>query len=128
MARRPPPGTPALSIRQPWAWAIVAGHKDVENRTWTTRYRGPLLIHASTKVDRAGIDIIRSRRVVLPDELTVGALIGYANLADVVTSSRSRWALDGHYHFLLTDPVMFKTPVACAGRLGLFQPKESRHG
>lgn len=37
-----------LSIRQPWAWLIVNGHKDVENRTWDSYYRGPLLIHASS--------------------------------------------------------------------------------
>ena len=36
-----------LSILQPWAWAIIHGGKDVENRTWRTAYRGPLLIHAS---------------------------------------------------------------------------------
>jgi hypothetical protein len=37
----------ALTIRQPWAWLIVHGHKDLENRTWCTSYRGPLLIHAA---------------------------------------------------------------------------------
>jgi hypothetical protein len=31
---------PALSVRQPWAWLIVNGYKDVENRSWTTHYRG----------------------------------------------------------------------------------------
>jgi len=36
-----------ISIRQPWAALIVSGIKDVENRTWPTRYRGQLLIHAS---------------------------------------------------------------------------------
>lgn len=36
-----------LSIRQPWAWLIVNGHKDIENRTWTTRFRGPIPIQAS---------------------------------------------------------------------------------
>jgi hypothetical protein len=36
-----------LSVRQPWAALIVSGHKDIENRTWSTRYRGPVLIHAS---------------------------------------------------------------------------------
>ena len=30
-----------LSVRQPWAWLIVAGHKDIENRKWRTSYRGP---------------------------------------------------------------------------------------
>jgi hypothetical protein len=35
-----------LSIRQPWAGLIVAGIKDIENRSWSTSYRGPILIHA----------------------------------------------------------------------------------
>jgi ASCH domain len=33
----------ALSVRQPWAWAIVSGYKDVENRSWPTNYRGTYL-------------------------------------------------------------------------------------
>lgn len=37
----------ALSVRQPYAWLIVNGIKDIENRTWRTGYRGPVLIHAS---------------------------------------------------------------------------------
>ena len=44
----------ALSIRQPWAWAIIHAGKDVENRPWGTRYRGPLLIHASKTLDQEG--------------------------------------------------------------------------
>jgi hypothetical protein len=37
----------ALSLRAPWDWAILHAGKRVENRTWYTAYRGPLLIHAS---------------------------------------------------------------------------------
>jgi ASCH domain-containing protein len=40
-----------ISIRQPWASLIVSGAKDVENRTWPTRYRGPVLVHASQRAD-----------------------------------------------------------------------------
>ena len=36
-----------IVIRQPWAWLIVNGFKDIENRSWATRYRGSLLIQAS---------------------------------------------------------------------------------
>ncbi len=36
----------AISIRQPWAWLIVNGYKDVENRIWVANLRGPVLIHA----------------------------------------------------------------------------------
>ena len=42
----------ALSIRQPWAWLIVCGHKPLENRSWPTPYRGPLLIHAAKGMAR----------------------------------------------------------------------------
>ncbi|MBS1725398.1 MAG: ASCH domain-containing protein [Armatimonadetes bacterium] len=34
------------SVRQPWAWALIHGGKDVENRSWSTNYRGLLAIHA----------------------------------------------------------------------------------
>ena len=36
-----------LSIRQPWAWLVATGIKPIENRKWTTRYRGPLAIQAA---------------------------------------------------------------------------------
>ncbi len=37
----------ALSVRQPWAWLIAQGYKDIENRNWWTKFRGRFLIHAS---------------------------------------------------------------------------------
>jgi hypothetical protein len=45
----------ALCVRQPWADLIVAGVKDVENRTWSTRHRGPLVIVARPVVGRLGL-------------------------------------------------------------------------
>lgn len=38
----------ALTIRQPWAQLIALGVKTIETRSWSTRYRGPLAIHAGT--------------------------------------------------------------------------------
>jgi hypothetical protein len=40
-----------LTIKNPWAYLIVYCGKDIENRTWETKYRGPLLIHASRSMD-----------------------------------------------------------------------------
>lgn len=37
----------ALSLRQPWAWAVLHAGKRVENRRWSTRFRGEILIHAA---------------------------------------------------------------------------------
>lgn len=36
-----------ISIMQPWATLIVLGHKKIETRSWNTKYRGEILIHAS---------------------------------------------------------------------------------
>ena len=45
----------ALTVQQPWAWAIIHGGKDVENRTQAWSYRGPLAIHAGARwSDRGG--------------------------------------------------------------------------
>lgn len=44
-----------LTVRQPWAWAIVHGGKDVENRVRNIAgaYRGPIAIHAGLAFDQA---------------------------------------------------------------------------
>jgi len=39
----------AISLWQPWAWAILHAGKDVENRTWPTHHRGPLLLHVAKR-------------------------------------------------------------------------------
>lgn len=41
----------ALTLRGPWGWAITHAGKPVENRSWSTRYRGPLLIHQGQGTD-----------------------------------------------------------------------------
>ena len=64
-----------ISIQQPWAWAIVHGPKRVENRTWGTPYRGPLLIHAGRSRERLG-DYGEGEPA--PADLVYGAAIGLA--------------------------------------------------
>ena len=60
--RRPvsaPPSTtsqPALSVRQPWAWALLYGGKTIENRKWTTHYRGRIWIHASERENHDDVE------------------------------------------------------------------------
>jgi hypothetical protein len=82
-----------LSVRQPWAWLIVQGYKDIENRTWSTTYRGRLLIHASSK--KPSLDLLlqvkRDFKLNLPECFDLGGIVGFADVVDCVTSSRSRW-------------------------------------
>lgn len=108
-----------LTIRQPWAWAIIHAGKDIENRTWRTHYRGPLLIHAGAKVEA---DPDWPRRVSRPahEELERGAIIGVVDLVDVVEKSRSKW-FQGPFGLVLRNPRALSRPLSCKGRLGLWE-------
>src|SRR5205823_6376958 len=92
------------SIRQPWASLIVGGVKDVENRTWSTRYRGPVLIHASRTVDKISDDELQSRFGVRPPAaLPRGGIVGIAEIVDCVSEHPSRWYAPGHMAFVLEN-------------------------
>ena len=115
-----------LSIRQPWAWAILHANKDVENRTWYTGYQGPLLIHAGQKADVAGWrEFVRWHDRILPPgllphNLPGGVVLGVVRLVDCVDDSPSPWAEEGLWHWLLADRIAFDEPVPWRGQLGLF--------
>lgn len=121
-----------LSIRQPWAWAIITLGKDIENRDWSTGYRGPLLIHASKGMTRDEYEdflhtahmVSRSRPfpsgTTLPPmkELQRGGIVGRVDMVDCVSASDSPWFF-GHYGFVLKNatPLPF---VPYKGQLGFF--------
>lgn len=109
-----------LSIHQPWAWLIVNGYKDIENRSWNTSYRGSLLIHAGKAIDRAALASVRLRfpQIVLPLFFETGGIVGSVTLADVVTHSASPWFV-GPYGFVLED-ARVQPFVRLRGQLGLF--------
>ena len=114
----------ALSILQPWAWLIVNGWKPVENRTWQTRFRGPLLIHAGKRWGREQRDDLAWVRLCfphihLPAEFELGGIVGSATVTDCVSDMDSRWFF-GPYGFVLSDPRAFNRVVPCKGALGLF--------
>lgn len=75
----------ALSVRQPWAALLVSGLKTVEVRTWPTRRRGPVLIHAAKLAD----DRPEARALLTTPELRSlaslrGGIIGIGVLTDCV--------------------------------------------
>ena len=118
----------ALSIRQPWANAIVYHGKDVENRTWATNYRGPVLIHAGKTWGREEKEalaflekIIFGKRLGDMQCPRLGGIIGQADIVDCVTNMDSPW-FGGPYGFVLANvkPRPFRP---CRGALGFFTPK-----
>ena len=102
-----------ITIRQPWAHLIVKGSKNIENRTWRTSYRGPVLIHASLNVNRA---LCRKHKLD-PSSVERGGVVGMAELRDCVSKHPSRWFF-GPYGFVLQNrrPLPF---IKWKGELGL---------
>jgi hypothetical protein len=124
------PCSPVLSIRQPWAWLICNAGKDIENRSWPTKFRGRVLIHAgkgmtSDEYEDAGICAADSGISLPPFEsLERGGIVGEAEIVDCVTRSESAWFF-GPYGFVLRNakPLPF---FPCKGALGFFHLANDR--
>lgn len=123
--------TLALSIRQPWASLILLAGKDIENRGWEARVRGPILIHAAKSMTKKEYDDAMNLAYAInplgihnlldsfdPDNLPRGGIIGSANLAACLHRSSSPW-FQGPYGFVLRDPKPLPF-VPLRGQLGFF--------
>ena len=110
----------ALSVRQPYAWAILHGGKDIENRTWHSEFRGPVLIHAGLHWHAVGpAELARRMNLAIPSELPLGGIVGMVEIVDCVDRHSSRW-FEGPYGFVLRNPRTLPfTP--CAGHLGFYE-------
>lgn len=131
----------ALSILQPWAALIVAGVKDIENRSWPTRERGEILVHAGKGFDmdayfwllnnfmRIGLPEADACKVgdlldrMNPKTLERGGIVGSTEIIDCVHDHPSPWKVEGAYGFVLRNskPLLFR-PLR--GQLGFFEVSE----
>lgn len=123
-----PPAYPmkALTVKQPWASALMdqlpdrCPRKRVENRTWTTRHRGPLVIHAAGSIDPAGAAVLG----LTPEEVEAlprGAALGTVELADVVRLDEAVGLAGdplatGPFCWIVERPRPFPEPVPMPGR------------
>jgi len=113
----------AITVCQPWAWAIF-GPKRFENRRWKTDYRGPLLIHAgkSTEWMEPGLAALKRLGITPPAELPMGAIVGRVELVDclpVREFPRDPFA-SGPICWCLARPRRLLTPIPYKGAQGLF--------
>jgi len=137
-----------LTVRQPWAWAIVHGGKDVENRSRSLGpYRGLVAIHAGLTLDLDALDELSAggHRALgdailarTPEDLItmteVGTVIGVVNLWAMhsaqpwccpnlgVPPFGGPWAQPDHWHLNFTNPRPLAHPIPTRGRLGLWRP------
>lgn len=133
--------TLALSLIQPWAWAVIHGPKDIENRTWWAEMRGPIWIAASAQVTRRYYDQARELikgigGIDCPplEALDYGCIIGSASIVDCILpggyhahATREEhkrnfhplhphpWHFPEQYGYVLADRIPLAKPVACKG-------------
>ena len=131
-----------LTVKQPWAWAIIHGGKDVENRVRSLGpYRGPVAIHASRSIgaNSAWTDPNVREALIRADSISdwnpsLGTIIGVVDLVDEHTDCTenvdghghtptcSKWAMSDHHHLVLANPRPLTQPIPARGMLGLWRP------
>lgn len=131
-----------LTVRQPWAWAIIHGGKDVENRARNIAgsYRGPVAIHAALEREKlvwSRVEELAGERWREEDDVR-GAIIGVVDIVGVHDSRDdgcgtrkgtarlgeriplcSEWADPWSHHLVLANPRPLFEPIPFKGALGL---------
>jgi hypothetical protein len=117
----------AISIRQPWAWLIIHGGKDIENRTWRTNILGRVLIHASKGMTMKEYEEVKAQlgdsvSLPPPEKLERGGIVGSVVITGCWRQSVSPWFF-GPWGFSLAnpEPLPFR-PMR--GQLGFFDAEE----
>lgn len=123
-----------LSVKQPWAHAIVSGIKDIENRPRRTNVRGTVLIHASQSLhmNYGVFSYEQSNQIKLMpkfSELNKSAIIGTVDIIDCVNDHPSIWADPNSWNYVLANPVLFEAPIQnVKGKLGFWDFDYIIHG
>lgn len=125
----------AISLWQPWASAIALGHKHIETRGWSTKYRGPLVIHAAKRWTKDQRDFASTEFTLgrLPRALPLGAYVAVADLVDVQETGTLKLTVDaierlygnyepGRFGWVLENIRPLHEPVPAVGKQGFWTP------
>ena len=138
----------ALSIKQPWAWLICAGYKDIENRDWgigkdknpmfTIPLPSRVYVHTGKSQDELTKETIafvlrrldnkQAANFMLHCQIQAGvpplfafdSVIGEVTITACVKESASPWFV-GEFGFKLENPTLYKVPITYPGKLGFFE-------
>lgn len=128
----------ALCLRQPWASLVATGRKRLESRSWSTPYRGPLVVTASARVAAedtwlAAAEPFRSALADQPIDLPAGAAIAVVDLIGCVPTGHNgfAWLADpeqafgdfspGRFAWGLARRWLAPEPLAVRSTLGVFR-------
>jgi hypothetical protein len=113
----------AITVIQPWAHVILHKGKNVENRQVNSHYRGTIAIHASGRKSNAWLK--RCKIKLNPDDLAYGAVVGFAELTDVITQKTvtpktEKW-FDGKFGLVLINVIPLKRPMKTKRARGVWR-------
>ena len=120
----------AITIWQPYAQAIALGLKKFETRSWATKYRGKLAIHASLKPLSKECKLLAEKYSI--KDCPLGEVIVVADLVDCVLMTEEfiqaqsdaerdfgDWRV-GRFAWKLENIKVLKNPVKLSGKQGLW--------
>lgn len=137
-----------ISLLQPYAQLVVEGHKKIETRSWKpspetwqeiARLNGELYIHASKKINYAGLELCSTNEyfkkcIPEPGRMRTGAIIGKVTLHGF-RSTNEQGVLHGiskqerafgdysenRWLWYLTNPIKFDKPIETKGALSVWE-------
>lgn len=121
-----------LTIKQPWATLIMQGDKRFEFRSWQTKYRGDLLIHAGKGIDK---EAMKRLAKYLPAEIPFGKILGKVTLVDCVKMCPefkdmllkenpdiyTKSSFQENYGWQVENVMVFDEPIDAKGNLSLWE-------
>lgn len=121
-----------LTIKQPWATLIMQGDKRFEFRSWQTKYRGDLLIHAGKGIDK---EAMKRLAKYLPNEIPLGKILGKVILVDCIrmcpefkemllkenSDIYTKSSFSENYGWQVENVQVFDEPIEAKGHLSLWE-------
>ena len=123
-----------LTIKQPWASLIIEGYKRFEFRSWKTKYRGELLIHAGKSIDKEAYERFKGYLTEMP----LGKIIGRVEFTDCIKTTPeffeerlkenkdiyTKSIFKEDYAWQVELKEKFDKPIDVKGKLGLWDYEE----
>ena len=130
-------GKRVLSLTQPWATFVMVGAKDYETRSWHTRYRGSIVIHATRETDEQYVNLPEIKEIMKRYNIETfpnGALLGECKLLDCINTEHIEDKMTeqellvgdfgpGRYAWQFNDfqeRIIYPVPIPMRGNMGLW--------
>ena len=121
-----------LTIKQPRATLIMQKDKRFEFRSWQTKYRGDLLIHAGKGIDK---EAMKRLEKYIPSDMPTGKILGKVTLVDCIKMSPefkemllkenkdiyTKSSFKENYGWQMENVEVFEKPIEAKGKLSLWE-------